>query len=632
MALAPLNLKQQQPRYQNELSSGGGSQQIVSRATEHKSAAKATLSSSLSGNVFFKGANRGFTQIRYMSGRNAAIGLNYHRAAGQQFRYIDERPRVVQQQAVVEAPKPSWGQQVGEIFTGLAGLAMATGTVVQSLGDAGLIHGNVKSQGASSKTGGNRLDNALNQLGGSGGGGAGALTSTGLPTASSFGANFMTSYNSIESQLKSGKFDPSAIQSSVTTLVNSARNDLSIASSLQSTLEKTYSKFLDEKTNIEQTKMKEANDKLTTANANEKSAKNDVNKAQEKMDVYSKNVAENNEISAEAKQKYQEANTKVKGCETKKATCQTNVTTLKGSLGAAKAKLEVMEKQRAAAGADMTAQAQLDAAVAEAQKEVDRINTELKQAQDDLAAADDALDNANTELEQANANLYKSAEAKEKAIKEFSEIKQDLLAKQQKYDEAIKTKAEANQNLEKIKSEYKEYGEMKNEADKYKEKIATLADNVEKAQKLQQSVNKAIEKYNKKHPNGTAPDVKMADVSNQMNNLTTLNNEKSKASFEDLHMKTTDMKQLNVNGTFNDTALKGAGIAELLRMRAMAEETDSPALAKINNAISNTMPDGMFAMINGTTDPNALTQLLSRPDIQNNPNAIALINAKLDIS
>lgn len=649
MALSPLNLKQQAPRYQNEFSgsSGGTSvqKQTLARASSNKSAARINASTTLSGNVLFKGANRGFSQIRYMSGRNAAIGLNYHRASGQQFGFsVDSRPSptVANQQTVVQSPKPSWGQQIAEVFTAGAAAFVAISGAIQQAKDAGLISSKTKPQGANSNTNSNQLDNAFKDFGGSGGGGI-ELSATGLQTASSFGVGFDAQYNTISNALKSDTLDPQSITSSVSSLVMSSTNDLYSAMSLQSVLSKQEAKTVDQETQL-QTDLTKAKDDADTA-------KSDLGRVESQLKG-AKDTRANADSALQVKDaEYKSVCDNVIKAETDKSKAQDDVTSCNNNVGTATSKLDQATSQYDTAKSNYDnipndAEHQLEKAAAKrimdsAEQAKTQAQEALESAKKDLAEAEGKLKDAESELSKAQVakqkklEEYKNAESDLKQLAENCEKQQKLVETQSKnYDAARQRSDICDKTYAQLQADMSGINSIHAQKAQIEAKISTLETNVRNADKLQKSVDKAVQKWNKKHPGGTTTTTNTDKPDSGIVTDTGIKDTSSTSSDTQQAGLSSDIQNSIDNGSITDATLKNASLDQLHEMKKFAEMRGSYATGRIYNAIEQKQQyQEWLANLDtnlNTTDIGKLTDMIAVANSNGDSGTADKIQAKID--
>ncbi len=527
MALAPMDLKYQS-RYQNEFSGSGGASTIhstVSRASSNRNAARTTASSTLSGNVYFKPSNRGLTQIRYMSGRNAAIGMNYHRARGQQFGFnIDNfwrRPTVSKQQAVVQQPKASWGQELAQAVAsgvGLFGALKDAGLVKGNNGSSntGATNGTTKPQGAKTTvtTNSNSLQSALESTFGDKVGdltGNNRFSPAGLPTAATLGVGFDSRYSSVESMIKD-MTDPAAAKTAVTNLVTQSSADFYSAQALQD----IYSSQL---TNLS-TQEEKLSNAVKDADVDAENYASALEKEQDGLNEAKSARNSSDKALADSHSDYQQACTNVTNAENAVTSCQNHVSTCNTELGIATSKLKSAKANYDNAKAKYESMPSDAPGKAAAESLMQQAEAAKKQAETDEQNARKNLTSAEAELKKAQQDLTNASKAKTDKLEEYKEtdkknqqlieqcINEEKAVKEQqsKYDKAKVASDKSKQKLAEAQSDVRGFEQMKLQNEQLQAKMKTLQDNMKKANKLQEKCDKAASNYFKKHKYQESPD------------------------------------------------------------------------------------------------------------------------------
>lgn len=510
LATAPLNLvKANNYTIDTPTKTSEGHANIVSMTTTSLQSARemvtrAATTTTLHGGIGFLPSSR-----NYARATAARVSTNINRNAGQRSTIS---PVIIREATTKGVAGASIYQQQG---SSAASFGNFLGTATQAMGMLNQmgINFNSKSEKAQGPKGrGNDVENAVNNAFGSSGNGANidALSATGVPSASSFGANFESKYSSIMQSLNDKNVNPNSLSNAIEALNTSAAQDLYSAKGLEGMYAQMEADTVNVVNDLQNTKIPDAKKAVN-------SAKTEFGERQGalKQQTVLRNKADDALSQSDAN--YKEKCDALIGAESKKTEAQASVSTAKTNLATAKAKVSTTTAQLSAAESQLqlarSANPVNQVAVLAAEKAVDAARQAKNDAELARQEAEGKLTDANTDLDKANEGVntaksnkqtaldkYKDAEGNYKgAAKACADAQKMVDDTQQKYDAALENKDNCEANLKEVETQLDDYNSAKNQHAQIKEKLSTLEKNVNKASSLQDKTEKAIEKYNKDH-------------------------------------------------------------------------------------------------------------------------------------
>lgn len=626
IGMGPLDLKKAPPKLNSELASPAAKKSIATSAGNARSSAAhiITISSAAhtSGNIFFTPASSWGHRPRPVTGRNMSLAANYRRAAGQRFNSYANRfwqsPSLSLANQANIAYKQSTASSIGEALGALAGLVTTGANAYKTLNDAGVFNKKSSNTGGAAPKGSKDLTQQVSRALGDGPKiSADSLSSTGLRTASSFGANFNSDYNSIKSAIESGNFDnPNKIMGDVNKLVISATEDFYDAQGTLNVLQAQQSdasaKLETMQNDVQTTEadMKQANKDLGTNQSVLKSAKD----SRQKMD----------EVLAKDNQEYKTACDDVTAKETEKQTAQTGVTTCKSTLASAEAKLTQATAQLT------TARNQLQSIPQDAEHALQRQAAERavkmaeqaeQTAQQEKETAQKNLQDAEGKLKDAESNLQKAQTTKsdlltkyegdktkdQTAVKNCKDAEANVQRSQKQYDTQVQTADICQANYEKAKTTLDGANSVIKQANDLSGRMKDLEQNVKNADKLQKSAEKSVNKYLKNNDAnaGELPEVKVTGSGKKIKDM----------NLQELLAKREELDK--VTGEARDTegiALVDKYLDKYKNTIAPPESGSSSFTAKTTtqqkSQISQDFENKMSAAMNNTRDTSQARELV----------------------
>lgn len=518
--MKPLNFKAGVPKLNSELGSSSSARAtVISTATQTRSKGSAahiiTVSSTAhtSGNIFFTASSWGH-RPRPISGRDMSLAANYRRAAGQRFnayaqQYWNTGSLSAYNNAQV-AYKQSTASSIGEALGALAGLVTTGANAYKTLNEAGLFNKKTQNTGGANPKGAKALEkNLAKVVGNNPKVDPNSISSTGLRSASSFGANFSSDYASLKSAIDSGNFDPQKITADVNKFVISTTEDLYDAKATLSVL---------------QTQKSDATSKLETmqndvqaAEADMKKAKTDLGTSQSVLNSAKESREAMDNILAKDNAEYKTACDDVIAKENEKDTAQSGVTTCKSALASAETKYTQAQSQTATARNNLNSipnDAQHALERQAAQRALDLAEKAEAAAKQEKETAQKNLQDAEGKLKEAESNLQKAQTTKSElltkyendktkdqtAVRDCKKAEEGVQRSQKQYDDQLQTTDTCTASYDKAKTTLDSANSVIKQADDLSNRMKELEQNVKNADKLQKSAEKAVEKYNKQHP------------------------------------------------------------------------------------------------------------------------------------
>ncbi len=334
----------------------------------------------------------------------------------------------------------------------------------------------------------------------------GTMSSAGLPTASSFGANFDSSYSSVEAYMKSDTMDPEALKSSANSLVSSALNDINSAEANFNILKGREAAVMTNRQNLQ--------NNMDAALADKNNAKTELGESQSKLKSAKQNRTNMDAVLSEKNAGYKEACadlTNKEGIRDKKqaevSTCKQGVATAESAhtqavenLGAARNALNNLPvtatpQQKAAA----------EAALRKAEQAENKAKQELDAANNKLKDAEQELDKAKKDVEKAQSEKAKALEAAEQAdsnlkdaVKNCKDAETQVQNAQKQLDNSTKEYDKCNKTYIEAENKMHDASGVISQCQEYNSKMQTLKNNLVKATKLQEKANKAAGKAESK--------------------------------------------------------------------------------------------------------------------------------------
>lgn len=366
---------------------------------------------------------------------------------------------------------------------------------------------------------------------------SGELSGAGLPTASSLGANFNSTYASVEAYMKSDTMDPQALKTSAANLVSSASNDFSNAEATFNILKGRQADAMSQQTTLQ--------DNLSNAETDKNTAKTQVGESKSSLQSAKKNREQKDEILSAKNADYKAACTDLTAKEGVKEKAQASVSTCTQEVATAKSELTQATANREAAENALNSASTAEEKAA-AQAALDRAKEAETQAQNKLDTANKKLDEAKQELTQAEQEVTAAKEAKANALnaiekadasqKEAVQACKDAQAQvdktQTQFDQATQTYDTCNANYIEAENKMKDASGVISQCNEYSSKMKTLKDNLVKATKLQEKANKAAEKAEQKQDKskdtsvpGSKPNVQQSTIDQQTIKLADIQNE-----------------------------------------------------------------------------------------------------------
>lgn len=316
------------------------------------------------------------------------------------------------------------------------------------------------------------------------------LGSAGIQTAESLGSSFSTNKANIEAMISKNDFDPEVLTGAAENLVGQTKASYALANSNMSILQSRGADIESKKGDIEAQKtqyegdVKNKNTELAASKGKLTSAKNA--RADADLEVKEKD-SEYRELcsnlsSAEAE--VSKDQTQVSNCKQVVSKAEVGVSNAQANLDAANA-LPDDDPGKA------TAVAQAEEALTKAKSELETAKNNLSEAENKLKTDQGTVNDLKAKKEAKLDDLTTAKKISQEKADACKDAQKNVDKTQTQYNTALENKDKAEQNLTKINAEIANNNGVIEQLNEYKSKIDTLKNNVSEAENLQKKAKKA---------------------------------------------------------------------------------------------------------------------------------------------